>query len=98
MRSLIFAVCSLILTCSTIHSADFSRPASWSNINHIIVVVLENTDYKDAIKQDFLADFAHTGALLTDSHGVIHPSQPNYIALASGSTHGVQNDHNVDLN
>lgn len=97
MRNLIFGICSYLLACSSIHSANFDRPASWQNINHIIIVVLENTDYKDAIKQDFLGTFAHKGALLTESHGVRHPSQPNYIALVSGSTHGVDSDNNVDL-
>jgi acid phosphatase len=30
--------------------------------------------------------------LFTDSHGVTHPSLPNYLALFSGSTQGVTND------
>lgn len=31
-------------------------------------------------------------ALMTDSHGVGHPSQPNYFALFSGSTQGISDD------
>jgi phosphatidylinositol-3-phosphatase len=30
--------------------------------------------------------------LFTDSHGIGHPSQPNYLALFSGSTQGVKGD------
>jgi phosphatidylinositol-3-phosphatase len=29
---------------------------------------------------------------MTRSYGVTHPSQPNYLALFSGSTHGVTNN------
>lgn len=32
-------------------------------------------------------------AVLTDWHGVRHPSQPNYVALFSGRTQGVTDDH-----
>lgn len=32
------------------------------------------------------------GILLRNSHGVTHPSEPNYIALFSGSTRGVSGD------
>ena len=33
-----------------------------------------------------------TGASLTDMHAETHPSQPNYLALFSGDTHGVRDD------
>lgn len=33
------------------------------------------------------------GALLTNSHAVSHPSEPNYIAIFSGSTQGVNSDN-----
>lgn len=29
---------------------------------------------------------------MTDSHGVTHPSEPNYLAIFSGSTQGVTDD------
>jgi len=34
--------------------------------------------------------------LFTDSHGIGHPSQPNYLALFSGSTQGVKGDECLD--
>ncbi|MEO8666547.1 MAG: alkaline phosphatase family protein [Ignavibacteria bacterium] len=33
------------------------------------------------------------GALFTNSHGLTHPSQPNYLMLYSGSNQGVTNDN-----
>jgi hypothetical protein len=35
---------------------------------------------------------AKSGATFTDAHGEAHPSQPNYLALFSGSTQGVTDD------
>lgn len=61
-------------------------------ITHVFVVVLENTDAADAEKQPFLARLIREGTYLRNYHGVAHPSQPNYIAMVSGSTHGVTDD------
>ena len=40
----------------------------------------------------FLNGLARRGALFTNSHAVAHPSEPNYLALFSGSTHGITGD------
>jgi hypothetical protein len=40
----------------------------------------------------YLTSIAAGGATFTDAHGVTHPSQPNYLALFSGSTQGVDDD------
>jgi acid phosphatase len=62
-----------------------------------MVVVLENTNYEDAIEQPFSASLIKRGELLTNFAAEAHPSQPNYIALVSGSIRGVTSDANVDL-
>src|ERR1700676_4302528 len=63
----------------------------------IMMVVLENTNYDAALHQPFLAALAKRGALLANFTAEAHPSQPNYIALISGATHGVTSDANVSL-
>ena len=63
----------------------------------IMTVVLENTNYEDALRQPFLASLTRRGTLLTHFTAEVHPSQPNYIALISGSTFGVTSDGNVSL-
>jgi hypothetical protein len=63
----------------------------------MMTVVLENTNYEAALRQPFLASLAGRGALLTHFTAEAHPSQPNYIALISGSTYGVTSDGNVSL-
>jgi phosphatidylinositol-3-phosphatase len=62
---------------------------------HIVVVVLENHAFGEivgAADAPFLNDLASRGAVLTQSYAVTHPSQPNYLALFSGSTQGLTND------
>ncbi|HEX8970797.1 alkaline phosphatase family protein [Oryzihumus sp.] len=54
--------------------------------NHAASSVLGSPD------APFINDLARTGASLTRSYAVAHPSQPNYLALFSGSTQGVTSD------
>ncbi|MET4261100.1 hypothetical protein ABIC09_006067 [Bradyrhizobium sp. S3.12.5] len=60
--------------------------------SHIVVLSLENENYSDIIgnpQAPYLNSLVTQGMLLTNDYGVTHPSQPNYIALFSGSTQGV---------
>jgi Phosphoesterase family len=78
-------------------AAAASRPQDVRSITKIMIVVLENTNYDAALRQPFLKSLTHRGALLTHYSAVAHPSEPNYIALISGSTYGVASDANVTL-
>jgi phosphatidylinositol-3-phosphatase len=63
--------------------------------DHVVVAIFENEDAADVVgsgKAPFLTSLAESGAELTDAHGEVHPSQPNYLALFSGSVHGVRGD------
>jgi acid phosphatase len=60
-----------------------------------VVVVLENRSAQDVVggaATPFINSLTHSGAMFSDSFAVAHPSLPNYLALFSGSTHGVTND------
>jgi acid phosphatase len=60
-----------------------------------VVVVEENRAYGDVIGSAdarFLNALARRGVLLARSYAVTHPSEPNYLALFSGSTHGLSDD------
>ena len=68
---------------------------SASRWQHVIVVVEENRDAGQIIGDSaapFLNRLARTGLNFTDMHGETHPSQPNYLALFSGSTQGLTDD------
>jgi acid phosphatase len=63
--------------------------------DHIIIVVEENHGYDQIVGSDgapYINELIKTGALFTNSHGIGHPSQPNYLALFSGDIQGVKND------
>ncbi|MFJ5228600.1 alkaline phosphatase family protein [Kitasatospora sp. NPDC088391] len=63
--------------------------------DHIVVVMMENHAYAQIIgsgNAPYLNSLAKGGALLTNSYGITHPSQPNYFAIFSGSTQGITGD------
>ncbi|MFD8080011.1 alkaline phosphatase family protein [Streptomyces sp. NPDC059718] len=64
--------------------------------DHVVVVMMENKGYDDIIgrpdEAPYLNDLASRSASFTNYHGITHPSQPNYLALFSGSTQGVTSD------
>ena len=62
----------------------------------VVVVIMENRDY-DLIIGDKEAPYINKqlvpqAALMTNSHAITHPSQPNYLGLFSGSTQGINDD------
>jgi len=63
--------------------------------DHLVVVIEENHAAGEILGNPdapYLDQLAHDGALLTRSYAVTHPSEPNYLALFSGSTHGLTDD------
>lgn len=62
---------------------------------HVVVVMEENHGYSQIIgspQAPYLNTLAAQGALFTGSHGIAHPSQPNYLALFAGWTQGITDD------
>ena len=60
--------------------------------DHVLIVIMENEDQEQIIGSataPYINSLAQAGANFTSSHAVAHPSQPNYLALFSGSTQGV---------
>lgn len=69
--------------------------ASSSRPDHVVIVLEENHNYSQIIGNPCCAYInaeAAKGALMTNSHGLAHPSEPNYLALFSGANQGVTND------
>jgi len=62
---------------------------------HVVVVMEENHAYSQVIGSSsapYINSLANSGALMTQSFGVTHPSEPNYMALFGGSTFGLSSD------
>ena len=56
---------------------------------------MENEEYGDIIGSSstpYINGLARRYALATQMYGIGHPSLPNYLALTSGSTHGIDSD------
>lgn len=63
--------------------------------DHIVIVVEENRAYSKIIGNvdaPYINALAQRGVLFTHSYGVTHPSQPNYLALFSGTTRGISSN------
>ncbi|MBS1920334.1 MAG: acid phosphatase [Bacteroidetes bacterium] len=87
---------TLIIVLLCISAFAISQHALLPRPAHIIIVIEENHGLKDIIRSPFapyINRLSKEGALFTNSHGILHPSQPNYIALFSGSTQGVAGDN-----
>jgi acid phosphatase len=63
--------------------------------DHTVIVIFENHSYSQingSSSAPYFNSLAAQGAKFTNSHATTHPSEPNYLALFSGSTQGVTND------
>lgn len=63
--------------------------------DHVVIVIEENHSYSEIVgasEAPYINSLAAKGALLTQSFAIAHPSQPNYLALFSGSTQGITDD------
>jgi len=66
-----------------------------AHARNVVLIIMDERDYARVIgnaKAPYLNSLLPVAALMTNSHAVAHPSQPNYLALFSGSTQGVTDD------
>jgi acid phosphatase len=92
------AVAAALIPFATASAAPAASPATAGVVPtpaHVVVVVEENHSYSDIIGSSsapYINSLASSGALLTNSFAVSHPSEPNYMALFGGSTFGLTSD------
>jgi hypothetical protein len=61
----------------------------------VVVLVMENKERGDVVGSSssrYVNALARRYAIATSSYAIAHPSLPNYLALTSGSTHGITSD------
>jgi hypothetical protein len=81
------------LTVSPAHPASAAVTAALPRPDHVVIVIEENHSYNEIIgPATYLTSLANAGAKFTQSFAITHPSQPNYLALFSGSTQGITSD------
>ncbi|WP_323747405.1 chitosanase [Catenulispora rubra] len=83
-------------TASSSSSNSYSTSAAGLPVyDHIVLVTEENKYYDDIVGSSnapYINSLITQGASFTNFHGTTHPSQGNYVALFSGSLHGVNSD------
>ncbi|GCE12260.1 alkaline phosphatase family protein [Tengunoibacter tsumagoiensis] len=87
--SIVFIGSSIPLHYPTAQAAHLPRP------QHVVIVVEENHSFQQIIGSSsapYINALAKQGALFSHSSAITHPSEPNYLALFSGSTHHLTSD------
>jgi phospholipase C len=80
---------SMLLIAQPALSSELPHP------DHIVIVIEENKSFAQIIgnrEAPYINELAKRGALFTRSYGLTHPSQPNYLALFSGSMRGISSN------
>ena len=97
------AASGAVLLRDSVSSASPASPVPSDGVpsfRHVYVLVMENKSPADIIDRPdapFLNHLIDRYASATDYRAVTHPSQPNYLALFSGSTHGIGDNESHDV-
>lgn len=74
----------------------WTTPDSVPRPDHVVMVIEENHNYSEIVGSagaPYVNSLVQQGVLMTDSTAITHPSQPNYLALFSGSVQGITDDN-----
>ncbi len=77
-----------------------SSPEAMPALSHVYLIILENRSYSQIVGASdapYLNSLIADYGLATNYQSLAHPSQPNYIALVSGSTQGITDDGSHDV-
>jgi len=83
---------ALLASCGHGGGGSAASAGSVPRLDHVVVIVMENKSYDIARSAPYTASLVVSGASFSNYYAVAHPSQPNYLALWSGSTQGVTTD------
>ncbi|HEX3268947.1 MAG TPA: alkaline phosphatase family protein [Gaiellaceae bacterium] len=89
-----FVVVAAALVSALLPGAQ-AAPRPVPSFDHVVVIVLENKARSSVFGNPAAPTFnalAARNGVLAGYRGVTHPSLPNYLALVSGSTHGITSD------
>src|ERR1700716_1738691 len=67
-------------------------PKAAATASHVFVIVMENRSYNQVIDSPYIAQLAAKYGVATNYHSVSSPSLPNYLALTSGDTWGINDN------
>jgi phosphatidylinositol-3-phosphatase len=90
-----FVLSVLLVAAAAMSGGSAEAVDAVPSFDHIVVIVFENKDEAQVIGARSAPTFnamARRFVRFTRYQGVSHPSLPNYLALVSGSTHGITSD------
>lgn len=93
MNDCVKSFSALVLLCMV--QSAIAAEVALPRPDHIVIVVEENRGYSKIIGNPdapYINALAQRGVLFTNSYGVTHPSQPNYLSLFSGTTRGISSN------
>lgn len=85
-------ICAWLLAAVAAHAAENPPARPLPRPDRVVIVFEENRAFSHIIGNmaaPYINTLANRGALFTQSYGVTHPSQPNYLAFFAGSTQNV---------
>ena len=95
-RLLLTTACVLLVSARPASAAIPASRAAAAGPEHIVVMVFENHEADTIMgahsEAPYFRSLAHRSVTLSRLFAITHPSLPNYLALTSGSTHGVHSD------
>lgn len=96
IRPAFAALCLLaLLPAAPVHAAS-GAPAAIPPLDHIFLIVMENTSYGQVINNahaPFINRLAREANRADNYYAVGHPSLTNYLEIVGGSNFGIQNDN-----
>ena len=97
MKKFSLSAAALLLLSLAVTPPAGAESQNAPKFDKVMIVILENANYADAIAQPFMAMFAKVGALLSDFRALARPSLPNYIALTAGTVAGTTSNNPVTV-
>jgi acid phosphatase len=88
-------ICRALTAASLALSSLAATAANPPRPQHVVVVIEENRSLMNMLGAptvSYINQLAGEGALLTNYYAIMHPSEPNYVALFSGDTQDVKDD------
>lgn len=100
IAALALALALLLTACGSASPSASAPPMQVAALptsasSHVVVLVMENKESGDVLGSGdsrYVKGLARRYGQATASYAVSHPSLPNYLALTSGSTHGITDD------
>src|SRR5438105_14579679 len=83
------------LAISAFASASSPNSAN-AHLKHVFVIMLENHSQPSVIgdpNAPFITSLAEHYGMADNYYGVTHPSEPNYVAMITGSNQGINDDN-----